>query len=216
MTRAAAGQMSGSRRPAQTAQIESSCVSGTLVAQSAAKTRVGRHSWKVDIRRVEEGSDFGGVGEGVKPGVRARASCSCGYMGPLEGAEGAPGSEEREDTLDRATEPEYSRCDGLVHGLNGWDGRQRRVGMVDEASLGHRLHAGAAHEAPRGVCGSWVAAVEIRVRRKEARGVSREFWGLGSGAFLLYLLFFWLAAPLVLGREMYPVKATELIARRAA
>jgi len=175
MMRAAAGQMSGSRRPAQMAQIGSSCASGTLAAQSAAKSRVGHHSWDVDIRRVEEASDLGGVGEGVKLGVRdPRASCSCGYMGPPEGAEGAPGSEEREDTLDRATAPEYSRRDGLVHGLDGWDGRQRRVGMVDEATLGHRLHAGAAHEAPRGVCDSWVAAVETRVRRKE-RGISKEF-----------------------------------------
>lgn len=92
MTRAAAGQMSGSRRPAQMGQIGSSCASGTLAAQSAAKTRVGRHSWEVDIRRVEEGSDLGDVGEGVKLGVRARASCSCGYMGPPGEAEGAPGS----------------------------------------------------------------------------------------------------------------------------
>ncbi len=189
MTRAPAGQMSGSRRPAQTAQIGSSCASGTLAAQSAAKTRVGRHSWEVDIRRVEEGSGLGGVGGDVRLDVRARASCSCGYMGPPEGGEGAPGSKERADTLGRATGPEYSRRDGLAHGLDGWDGRQRRVGMVDEASLGHKLHAGAAHEAPRGGCGSWAAAVEIRVGRKEG-GVSKEFWGLGSGAFLLYLLFF--------------------------
>jgi hypothetical protein len=190
MPRAAAGQMSGSRRPAQMAQIGSSCASGTLAAQSAAKSRVGRHSWEVDIRRVEEGSDLGGVGEGVKLGVRARASCSCGYMGPPGGAEGAPGSEEREervDTLDRATGPEYSRGDDLAHGLDGLDGLQRRAGMVDEANLGHRLRAGAAHEAPRGVCGSWVAAVQIRVRRKD-------------------------------GGDMEGVrgKATELIARRAA
>ena len=204
--RAAAGQMSASRRPVQMAQIGSSCASGTLAAQSAAKTRVGRHSWDVDIRRVEVASDLGGVGEGVKLGVRdLRASCSCGYMGPPEGAEGAPGSEEREDTLDRATAPEYSRRDGLVHGLDGWDGRQRRVGMVDEATLGHRLHAGAAHEVPRGVCDSWVAAVEIRVRRKERGDIEGV---LGTGVRRIPFVFtFFCGGSFCFGEEDVPGKS---------
>lgn len=178
MMSGAVGQMSGSRRPAQTARIESSCASGTLVAQNAAKTRVGRHSWQVDNPRAEEGSDLAGVGEGVKESARAQASCSCGHMVHPGGAGGAPGSEGREDTLGRAAGLEYSRAAGLAHGWDGWDGCRRRVGMVDDPKHGHRLHAGAAHEAPLEVCGSWVA-VKIRGRREEGRGIKGVLgdWG---------------------------------------
>lgn len=63
--------------------------------------------------------------------------------------------------------------------------------MVDEASLGHRLRAGAAHEAPRGVCGSWVVAVEILVRRKEGRDIEGVLATRVRRIPLVFAFFWW-------------------------